>query len=143
MDAGAHLGIMPFGVEAQRVLRLEKGHLIVGQDTDGVTNPFEAGLDKLAQMDKPFFVGQRSLAILAQRGPRQKLVGFALQAARAPLAECHLAIEGDTIAGRITSIAWSESLQKTIASRCWRLHWRRWAVACSSAMTAVHCMPRC
>jgi sarcosine oxidase subunit alpha len=28
-------GLRCFGVEAQRVLRLEKGHLIIGQDTDG------------------------------------------------------------------------------------------------------------
>ncbi len=39
MDAGKTHGIRPFGVEAQRVLRLEKGHIIIGQDTDGLTNP--------------------------------------------------------------------------------------------------------
>ena len=37
LAAGADLGRRPFGVEAQRILRLEKGHLIVGQDTDGLT----------------------------------------------------------------------------------------------------------
>jgi sarcosine oxidase subunit alpha len=114
MQAGAAQGIRPFGVEAQRVLRLEKGHIIVGQDTDGLTSPFEAGLDRLVRMDKPFFVGQRSLAILARRGPRQKLVGFRLAAPRAPLRESSLAIEGDDIVGRITSIAWSETLGCTI-----------------------------
>ncbi len=114
MRAGTGVGIKPFGVEAQRVLRLEKGHVIIGQDTDGLTNPFEAGLGKLEQMDKPFFIGQRSLAILRRRGPRQQLIGFTLAAARAPLAECHLAIDNGGIAGRITSIAWSETLQKTI-----------------------------
>jgi sarcosine oxidase subunit alpha len=114
LQAGASVGIQPFGVEAQRILRLEKGHLIIGQDTDGLTNPFEAGLGRMAQMDKPFFIGQRSLAILRGRGPRQQLIGFTLEAARAPLAECHLAIDSGNIAGRITSIAWSEALQKTI-----------------------------
>jgi sarcosine oxidase subunit alpha len=114
LQAGASVGIQPFGVEAQRILRLEKGHVIIGQDTDGLTNPFEAGLGRMAQLDKPFFIGQRSLAILRKRGPRQQLIGFRLEAARAPLAECHLAIDGGNIAGRITSIAWSETLQKTI-----------------------------
>jgi sarcosine oxidase, subunit alpha len=114
MKAGAAVGIQPFGVEAQRILRLEKGHVIIGQDTDGLTNPFEAGLGKLAQPEKPFFIGQRSLAILQRRGPRQQLIGFTLEAARAPLAECHLAIHNGDIAGRITSIAWSAALQKTI-----------------------------
>jgi sarcosine oxidase subunit alpha len=114
MRAGAAAGITAFGVEAQRVLRLEKGHIIIGQDTDGVTNPFEAGLGRMLRMEKPFFIGQRSLAILQRRGERQRLVGFVLENPRAPLAEAHLAIEGGEIAGRITSIAWSESLQKTI-----------------------------
>ncbi len=45
MDRGGDLGIAPFGVEAQRILRLEKGHLIVGQDTDGLTRGFSAALD--------------------------------------------------------------------------------------------------
>jgi sarcosine oxidase subunit alpha len=114
LRAGAGTGLKPFGVEAQRVLRLEKGHIIIGQDTDGVTNPFEAGLTRLLRMDKPFFVGQRSLAILQKRGDRQHLAGFSLDASRASLAESHLAIEGDQIIGRITSIAWSEALGRTI-----------------------------
>jgi sarcosine oxidase subunit alpha len=114
LQAGMRFGLQPFGVEAQRILRLEKGHLIIGQDTDGLTNPFEAGLGRLAVMDKAFFVGQRSLAILQQRGERQQLTGFVLESQRAPLAECHLAIVDGEIAGRITSIAWSATLQQTI-----------------------------
>ena len=39
IEAGAEFGIMPFGLEAQRILRLEKRHLIVGQDTDAVSTP--------------------------------------------------------------------------------------------------------
>ena len=41
MAAGEASGIQPFGVEAQRGLRLEKAHIIVGQDTDAMSNPFE------------------------------------------------------------------------------------------------------
>jgi sarcosine oxidase subunit alpha len=44
MAAGGTAGIKPFGVEAQRVLRLEKGHIIIGQDTDGLTHPLEADM---------------------------------------------------------------------------------------------------
>src|SRR5262249_13918547 len=49
LRAGADFGIRPFGVEAQRVLRLEKGHLIIGQDTDALSNPLEAGLEWLVR----------------------------------------------------------------------------------------------
>ena len=62
MDRGADLGIAPFGVEAQRILRLEKGHLIVGQDTDGLTRGFSAGLDWAIKLDKDDFLGKPELA---------------------------------------------------------------------------------
>jgi len=112
--AGAPRGMRPFGVEAQRVLRLEKGHFIVGQDTDGLTDPDEANALWAVAMKKPFFVGQRSLRILKARGPRQKLVGIELlDAARLPK-ECHLVIDEGAIAGRVTSVAHSRALNKSI-----------------------------
>ncbi len=116
MKAGQAHGIRPFGVEAQRLLRLEKGHLIIGQDTDGLTTPGEAALDWAVKMDKPFFVGQRSLKAIAGKPRRQQLVGFMLSADHAGEApkECHLVIENGDIAGRVTSIAWSPSLSRHI-----------------------------
>jgi sarcosine oxidase subunit alpha len=112
--AGLRKGLRPFGVEAQRVLRLEKGHLIVGQDTDGLTDPYEANAQWAVAMKKPFFIGQRSLRILQARGPRQKLMGIEL-AAGAPLPkECHLVIENGAIAGRVTSVTHSRALNKSI-----------------------------
>ena len=115
LDAGAAYGITPFGVEAQRLLRLEKGHLIVGQDTDGLTTPREAGLEWAVKMDKSFFVGQRSLQSMAKRPVKHTLVGFMLEPFQGmPPQECHLVIDRDEIAGRITSIAFSPSLQRFI-----------------------------
>jgi sarcosine oxidase subunit alpha len=112
--AGLPLGLRPFGVESQRVLRLEKGHLIVGQDTDGLTDPHEANAQWALAMKKPFFVGQRSLRILQARGPRQKLMGIEL-AATSPLPkECHLIIDKGEIAGRVTSVTHSRALNKGI-----------------------------
>jgi sarcosine oxidase subunit alpha len=112
--AGVPRGLRPFGVEAQRVLRLEKGHLIVGQDTDGLTDPNEANAMWAVAMKKPFFVGQRSLRILQARGPRQKLVGIEFAATTPLPKECHLIIEKGAIAGRVTSVAHSRALNKSI-----------------------------
>jgi sarcosine oxidase subunit alpha len=114
LAAGAAHGIRPFGVEAQRVLRLEKGHLIVAQDTDGLTDPIQANALWAVSARKPFFVGGRSLTILKQRPPRQVLVGIEVDADAAMPKECHLIIEGGEIAGRITSITRSPTLGKTI-----------------------------
>ncbi len=115
MAAGAAESLRPFGVEAQRVLRLEKGHLIVGQDTDGLTDPLQAGCEWAIKMDKPFFIGQRSLRILEKKPKRQQLVGFKLTAAGAELPkEGHLVLSGTDMAGRVTSVTRSPTLQAVI-----------------------------
>ena len=114
--AGGRFALRPFGVEAQRLLRLEKGHLIVGQDTDGLTNPFEAGMGWAVRMDKPFFVGQRSLRILARKPRARSLVGitFSSPMDRSLPHENNLVVEGDQIAGRVTSIGRSPTLDRAI-----------------------------
>ncbi len=113
--AGASFGLTPFGVEAQRMLRLEKAHIIVGQDTDGLTNPYEIGADWAVKMDKAFFTGQRSLKIIAKLPRRQQLVGFALEPGqRAAIKECHLVLSGADIAGRVTSVGLSPTLGRVI-----------------------------
>ena len=116
LKAGLEYDIRPFGVEAQRLLRLEKGHLIIGQDTDGLTTPLEAGLKWAVKMDKPFFIGQRSLQVLAKRPIKQTLIGFMLDPnfQGTPPQECHLMIDRDQIVGRVTSVAFSPSLSRHI-----------------------------
>ena len=116
MAAGQSAGIRPFGVEAQRLLRLQKAHFIVGQDTDGLTTPYDANAKWAVKMDKPFFVGQRSLRIHQARSPKQVLAGFILpeQYQGMPPQECHLVIHQDEIAGRVTSIGYSPMLKRYI-----------------------------
>lgn len=114
-EAGKPFGLKPFGVEAQRILRLEKGHIIIGQDTDGLTNPLEAGMDWALSKTKPFYLGKRAIEMQAARGTSRKLVGFVLTDPAAPAPkECHLVIAGGDIAGRVTSVCHSPSLGKVI-----------------------------
>ena len=115
MEAGEDAGIRPFGVEAQRLLRLEKGHIIISQDTDGLTTPHEADMAWAVARKKPYYVGMRSVSIQDAGGLKRKLVGFEIadgDAARPK--ECHLVIRGGTITGRVTSIAHSPTLGKVI-----------------------------
>jgi sarcosine oxidase subunit alpha len=116
LAVGAGAGLIPFGVEAQRLLRLEKGHIIIGQDTDGLTTPLEAALDWTLKMDKPFFVGQRSLRAMQARPIKQRLTGFVLPTAYSgpSPSECHLVIREGKIAGRVTSVAYSPTLKHVI-----------------------------
>ena len=116
MEAGKASALRPFGVEAQRLLRLEKGHLIVGQDTDALTNPSEVNLDWALGKQKPFFVGQRSLALLQKRPLTRRLVGIVFPpgyVGPVPL-ENHLVIHRGDIVGRVTSIAGRSTVGRVI-----------------------------
>ena len=117
MQSGQDQQIRPFGVEAQRLLRLEKGHLIVGHDTDALTLPSEADVEWAVAADKPFFVGGRSLQIIAQRPLTRKLVGFrfADQHPGPWPEECQLVFDGTEMVGRITSISRQSTLGHAVA----------------------------
>ncbi|CAN5757424.1 2Fe-2S iron-sulfur cluster-binding protein [soil metagenome] len=64
MEVGRVAGIVPFGLEAQRILRLEKQHILIGQDTDAESDPYEVGLGWIVNADTQDFLGKRSLADL-------------------------------------------------------------------------------
>ena len=66
----------PRRVEAQRIMRLEKGHFIVGQDTDGLTQGFAVGLGSLIKLEKEDFAGRPELAWQLERNDYQRLVGL-------------------------------------------------------------------
>lgn len=115
MEAGAADGIRPFGVEAQRLLRLEKGHIIVGQDTDGLTTPMEADMEWAVRRSKPFFVGGRALDVHDRHPATRKLAGFVLSDADAAAPEeCCLIIRDGEIAGRVTSAMRSPHLGRVV-----------------------------
>jgi sarcosine oxidase subunit alpha len=114
MDRGADLGIGPFGVEAQRILRLEKGHLIVGQDTDGLTRGFSAGLDWAIKLDKDDFLGQPELGWQHDGAPGMQLVGLQPEDGSVVPPEASQIIDGPRIAGRITSSRMSPTLGRAI-----------------------------
>ncbi|QUS56539.1 (2Fe-2S)-binding protein [Pseudovibrio brasiliensis] len=114
MEAGAEFDIHPFGLEAQRVMRLEKGHVIVGQDTDGLTSPEELDMT-WAIAKKKFFVGKRSLQIRDKQLSERKLIGFTVKDDPAnPILESNLVIRDGKIAGFVTSVCQSPTLNKTI-----------------------------
>jgi sarcosine oxidase subunit alpha len=113
MDAGREVGIRPFGVEAQRVLRLEKQHIIPGQDTDALSNPLEAGLDWAVKAEKPDFIGRDSLARVAEDGRKSVLVGFEVPGGAVP-AEGAAIVEDGRAVGRVTSCKWSPVLGRAV-----------------------------
>ncbi|MBK5016696.1 2Fe-2S iron-sulfur cluster-binding protein [Pantoea sp. S62] len=114
MQAGAAFGIKPFGVEAQRLLRLEKGHVIIGQDTDGMSHPGEISMGWAVNRTKPEFIGRRAIDILDTHTPLRKLVAFMLPADSPQPLEGHLVLEGERITGNVTSCEFSPTLNAII-----------------------------
>jgi sarcosine oxidase subunit alpha len=100
-------GATPFGLEPQRVLRLEKQHVIVGQDTDSESNLLSAGMSWLPKLDKDDFVGKRAVELEQEREPREQLVGFT--ADRLPKEGAQIVVDGRS-GGRVTSARYSERL---------------------------------
>ena len=76
MHTGEEFDIIPFGVEAQRILRLQKIFVLVGQDTDALSDPLSANMEWIVKMDKPDFLGRRSFTRILDEGRKQLLVGF-------------------------------------------------------------------
>jgi sarcosine oxidase subunit alpha len=101
LEAGAEFGIAPFGVEAQRILRLEKGHPIIGQDTDALSTPFETELAWCIRDEKTDFIGKSGLAFQRARPSGPRLVGFVTETPDIP--EGSTVVAGGRPAGRVTS----------------------------------------
>jgi len=115
LEAGNDLDVRPFGVEAQRILRLEKGHFIIGQDTDGLSQGFGFGLDWAIKMDKQDFAGKPELAWQVGRGEYPQLVAIQTEDPKlVPVESCQIVDHEGTIRGRITSSRMSPTLGRSI-----------------------------
>jgi glycine cleavage system aminomethyltransferase T len=78
MELGGDLGIRPHGLKALFGLRLEKGHVIVGMDSEMDSTPRRLGMDWAVRMEKPFFIGKPSLARTAPLADHRRLTGFTM-----------------------------------------------------------------
>ena len=77
LEAGQDIGIRPVGMEAWLRLRLEKGFIHIGTDTDGRTTPDDIGFGAMAARKSADFLGKRSLSLpyMVSAG-REQLVGL-------------------------------------------------------------------
>jgi len=79
VEEGKPFDITPYGGEALLTLRLEKGYLHVGGDTDGTTIPDDIGWGGVAMKKESDYVGKRSLSLPVNiREGRFQLVGYEL-----------------------------------------------------------------
>ena len=142
VDAGRSFDVLPAGMLALDVARVEAGLLLIDVDfvgskkaliADQRYTPFELGLGRLVDLDKGAFVG-RSALHQAAAAPRRQVVGLEVDwsdvealydrvglAPVAPAAASRTAVpvrDGDRQVGRATTTTWSPTLKRLIAIAC-------------------------
>ncbi|MBA3852096.1 MAG: (2Fe-2S)-binding protein [Chloroflexi bacterium] len=101
MAHGRDLGIAPHGLQALQGLRLEKGHVIVGQDSELDSTPRRLGMEWAVKMEKPDFVGRSALARMEGLPDHRRLVGLTMPG-KAPTEGSPIWSEGEVV-GQMSS----------------------------------------
>ena len=85
LDAGAHLGIRPYGLAAVESLRIESGLIFLGYDYfPAYTSPFHMNLDRMIKLEKPAFLGKDALAAEHAAGITHRMVTIVIAGEEAP-----------------------------------------------------------
>jgi aminomethyltransferase len=113
MTVGEPHNLLPCGLGARDVLRLEMGYLLYGQDIDETTNPLEAGLGWITALGKGDFIGSVPTLRLKEEGVSTLLAAFALDEAGVPR-HGYPIFHGGRRVGTVTSGTHSPSLGKGI-----------------------------
>lgn len=111
--AGASFGLLPCGLGARDVLRLEAGYLLYGSDIDEDHTPLEAGYDWVVKPEKGPFIGREALRAQARQGLKRRLTGVRLTERGVPRPGASV-LAGGRAAGRLTSATFSPVLQAGI-----------------------------
>ena len=115
MEAGREFGVKPFGLEPQRLLRLQKMHILIGQDTDSESTPFGAAMPWIVKLDKEQdFIGKWALQHYENEQLETALVGFTLSNGHVPTEGAVVMPENGGPMGQVTSARYSQQLGRVI-----------------------------
>jgi sarcosine oxidase subunit alpha len=107
-QAGEKLDAVLLGIEALSILRTEKGYIMIGKDSDGLTLPHDLGITAPRERRSGEFIGKRSLFTdAANRSDRRQLCGLAVEPDQPPLATGAHGTE--QVNGKIRSIGYVTS----------------------------------
>jgi sarcosine oxidase subunit alpha len=106
LEEGREFGIGPYGVDALLHMRMEKGFLHIGADTDGTTVPDDVGFGKPAAAKGSHYIGRRSLSLPENtRVDRLQMIGLSAEGAHRLPVGSHLRLtsSGQPTDGWVTS----------------------------------------
>jgi dimethylglycine dehydrogenase len=73
-EAGADLGLQPFGIRAMDSMRFEKSYRMVGTEMSIEYSAWESGMDRFVRTGKGEFTGRKALLAHRQAGLKNRLV---------------------------------------------------------------------
>ncbi len=115
LELGAGDGLLPCGLGARDILRLEAGMPLYGHEIDESTTPYDAGLDFAVKLTHDF-TGRAALEAQRAAGEtRRKLVGITSSERRVPRQGYSLHV-GDKEIGKVCSGGASPTLGLNIAT---------------------------
>jgi aminomethyltransferase len=112
-EAGKRHDLQLVGLAARDSLRLEMKMALYGNDIDESTDPIEAGLSWIVDLDTDF-IGRDVASRTKAEKPKRRLVCLELTERVIPRKGYDLLVDGKPV-GKVTSGAFSPSLQKPIA----------------------------
>lgn len=117
MDAGAICGLVPIGLEAQNVCRLEKGHVIIGIETEQRVNLLDLGLGFLWDRTdiESRKVGAPALRFTEEQTGRMKLAGIWIDDGQDCPGDGAIIVQKDNILGHVCTARKSAATGKAIA----------------------------
>ena len=110
---GKPYDIKPVGVEAMRLLSLDKRHIWPTLDTDAASDALETDLAWAVKFDKRDFVGKHYLLKTKQEGLRQKIVGFIVNGSDSAENGDVIVVNGKVV-GRVTTAGYSFTKEKCV-----------------------------
>ena len=102
LERGEASGLLPAGLGARDVLRLEAGMPLYGHELSESISPLAAGLQWAIKWNKPHFVGKEALLEERQSDAYRRIVGL-IVASRAPAREGYAVFAGDRNVGQVRS----------------------------------------
>jgi aminomethyltransferase len=163
IDAGTPHGIVPAGMLALDVARIEAGLMLIDVDyvparkaliESQTSSPYELDLGWTVELKKERFVGRQALAVEAARGPQWRFVGLEIEwsslerlyaevglATRLPAAAWRTSVPiyaGNEQAGYATSGGWSPLLKKYIVLAHLHSSWAKPGASLEIEITVEH-----
>lgn len=114
-EAGADLGITPFGLYATESMRLEKGFRHWKGDLITEFDPYESNLARFVKMDKSNFLGKSALEAKSNSPPRRKFVTLTIDCDHASAHAGESLLVGETVVGTITSAGYGYRVEANLA----------------------------